>query len=159
MEVKLKKGTIEFYDGIREMPIINKHNLGKLVIQDLQIGDDINSVSRHFETLHKYIGLGKYDEAVSEAKNLHNNFYYMIEGMDISSYSFITFVKSINKEAYNDLSLSGVKETIHRLSDMGLTVGHVEDLLFDLKKKLTMNFVYSFLIDTETYEPSLQLLK
>lgn len=154
-ELKLKKTTVKLYENIREFPVIRKHEFTKLLMQDMQLGDSMDSVGRHFADWHKYIQLGQHREAVQEAKNLHNNFFNMINGIGIRSYSFATFVCSINDKPYEDLSKNGVDRTIRRLDKAGLTQGMVDDFLNEVKKKLTANFQHAFLIDTESVHDSL----
>jgi len=148
-----KKTTVQFYESIKEWPILNKHELGKLVVQDIGVGDSMTSVAQHFITWHNYMKLGKHAEAAQEGINLHNNFFYMIEGISIDSYSFTTYVKSINGVSHTDRTTGGADKIIKQLAEAGLTVGHVEDLLEELKKKLIRNFDPSFLIVTEEVAP------
>jgi hypothetical protein len=127
------------------------------MMQDFHIGDDMGAVGSHFSEWHKYIQLGQYNEAVQETKNLHNNFFNMINEIGIKSYSFATFIHSINDEHFTDLSKNGIDRTTKRLSLAGLTYGMVEDILFELKKKLTANYQRAFLIDTESVHASIPL--
>jgi hypothetical protein len=121
------KVKVELYESIKEQPMLRKHELGKLIMKDINIGDSMDSVAQHFKNWHDMVHLKKYDESVQEMMNLHNNFFYMLNSVSISSYCFVTYVHSIGGKPYTDLSTSGADRVIKQLSEGGLTVGDVED--------------------------------
>lgn len=154
-ELKLSGGKIEVYESIREWPQLRKHELGKLSMLDAQVGDSMDSVGKHFSEWNKFVTIGDFDAANSEAKNLSNNFFYMLSGISIDSYAFVTYIHSINGERYTDLSTSGAEKALKKLKLMGLKAGMVSDQLEELKKKLTTNYEASFLIDMEDLEEAM----
>lgn len=149
------KVKVKLYSSIKEWPQKRKHELGKLAIMDMNIGDSMDSVAQHFKNFHNQVHLKQFKEAAQEGINLHNNFFYMLESISIDSYSFTTYVESIGGKPYRDLSTEGAELCIEQLNKGGITVEQVEEQLFELKKKLTANFDHSFLIAMEQAEPSL----
>lgn len=145
-----RKNVINVYESIKELPIERHHEFQKLVLQDLGIGSDLDAVAKHFSVFHNLLVNNKSGDALMEAKNLHNAFFYILEGINIKSFCFVVMVESINGEKFNDLSESGIKKHIKKISQSGLTQGMVDDVVEDLKKKLKANFEPIFLINTET---------
>jgi len=147
-----RKHTIELYDSIKEITAERDHALNCMITIDLGIGADMDSVAEHFNTLHEHLSNGHREAAQQEAVNLHNNFFMMIEKINTKSLCFALLVKSIDKQPQYDLTDEGCKKVIRKLSHMGLRQSQVEELLSDLKKKLSRNFIPSFLIDMEAGE-------
>ena len=144
-----RNSEVRLFDSIKELSIERYRELKNLSLQDIGIGSDIDSVAEHFSRLHTLLTNEKTTEALQEAKNLHNNFYYMIEKIDIKSFCFVAMIESINGKNIYDFSEEGVKKTIKKLSDLGLKQIQVNDIVEDVKKNLTKNFNPIFLIDTE----------
>ena len=149
------KVKVQLYSSIKEWPQKRKHELGKLAMMDMNIGDSMDSVAEHFKNFHTQVHLKQFTEAAQEGINLHNNFFYMLNSVSIDSYSFTTYVESIGDDPYKDLSKEGAQSCIDQLHEGGITVEQVEEQLLELKKKLTANFDHSFLIAMEQAEPSL----
>lgn len=147
-----RRSQVKLFDSTKELNIERHHEFQKLVLQDVGIGSDMDSVARHFSTLHHLLGNDSPGEAVQETKNLHNNVFYMIDKINIKSFCFVAFVDSVDGRKVTDFSESGVRETIKKLSDMGLKQSDVEEILEDLKKNLKKSFNPTFLIDLEDLE-------
>jgi len=145
----LKQGEVVLFDSIKELNIERHHELQKLIIRDAGIGSDMDAVAGHFSTFHSLLVNQKHNEALKEAQNLHNNIFYMIEKINIKSFSFMCMVHAINGKEYNDFSEEGVKQVLKKLSDSGLKQSEVEDILQDVKKNLKKSFDPTFLISTE----------
>jgi hypothetical protein len=62
----------------------------------------------------------------------------------------MALVAEINGKVWTDFSQEGVEEGIKELDEQGVSQGHVEHYLDELKKKLTASFDPVFLINTET---------
>lgn len=152
-EVKINGGIeIKFYDSIKELPILRYHEFQKAALQDSGIGSDMTAVSAHLSLLHKFLNADKKGQAMRETINLHNNLFFMLEGVNIKSFCFAAMIFSINGKPLNDISEENVKRVIKHLSKNGLTIGLVEDTVEEIKKKLISNFDPSFLVDTPAPE-------
>lgn len=151
--------SVKMFDSIKELPSERYHELNKLILQDVGIGSDMDSVAEHFTRFHTLLTNKKTDEALQEAKNLHNNMYYMIQKINIKSFSFVAMVYSIDGKPITDFSQEEVKKNVKRLSQIGLSQSQCEDVLDDLKKKLTQSFEPIFLINMETEEQLKSLKK
>lgn len=147
-----KHTKIDIYESIKELPINRYHDFQKLILQDVGLGSDIDSIGRHFSQFHTYLTSGKVDDALQEAKNLHNNIFYMIEKVNIKSFSFACLIKTINGNEFYDLSQESIQEKLEELSKLGLTMEHVSDILENVKKKIKQSFEPIFLISSTTLE-------
>ncbi len=144
--------SIKLLDSIKELTSERTHDFNKLVLQDVEIGSDMDAVAGHFSKLGNMLANKKSDEAIQEAKNLHNNIFYMIEKINLKSLCFSVFVHKIDKDFITDFTIDGAKDISKRISKIGLPHEQVEDILEEIKKKLTRNFEPTFLIDMEMKE-------
>lgn len=136
--IQLKgNNTALLYDSIHNMPEERYHEFNKYSLFDLGVGSDMESVNRHHETMDTYLKHGKNDEAIQERRNLHINYFYMIEKINTKSLCFGTFVYKINSEEVGGrITFESLKDTVSRLSKLGLKHGQVSDILEDIKKNL-----------------------
>lgn len=139
--------VVELYSNAKEMPIHRYNELNKLACIDVGIGSKLEDFNSHFTKLHAYLKNKKIDEAIQETKNIHNNFFYMIEKIGVWSFSFCAFIKSIDGKEYEETELEGYHKTIEKLSRKGLTVEKCEDVISEVKKKLIQNLNSVFLTD------------
>jgi hypothetical protein len=139
--LKLKSGTCELWETTKELPARRYNDFQKYLIQDIGIGSEVVDIERHHQNLFRLLGGSQIQEAQTESYNLFQNIVLAIQGINIKHISFACFVHSINGKAVTDYSESNLKNVINKLSDIGLTQGHVEDILEDLKKKLIPNYV------------------
>jgi hypothetical protein len=149
LETTFKINRVILFDSIKELTADRYHELNKLMMLDFGVGSDINSVAEHFSRFHTLLSSGKVDEATQEAKNLHNNFYYIIQGINIRSFCFAAMIKEINGKSVFGFSQQEISERIDKLCQMGLKQTDVQDIVDDVKKNLSRNFEPIFLIDTE----------
>ncbi len=147
--VKLAGKEVVFFESIKEMSIVRHHEFQKLLLQDIGIGSDMDSVAAHFSNLHTLLGGGKHSEAMQEATNMHNNLFCMIDGINIKSMCFASLVHSIDGEEY-ELKEGYIEKVLKRVSKA--QVGKLEEIIFEVKKNLTQNFNPSFLIEGETLQ-------
>ena len=145
--IKPFQTVIELYSNAEEMPIHRFNELNKLACIDVGVGSRLEDFNKHFTKLHAYLKNNKVDEAIQETRNIHNNFFYMIEKIGVWSYSFCAFIKSVNGKPYEGNKLEHHHEMIDKLSKKGLTVGKCEEVINEVKKKLIQNLNSTFLTD------------
>lgn len=138
---------IKLYEDLKELPIDVYHDFNKLLMQDFGIGADMDSIGRHFQRLHGMIKNEKNFEAMKEAKNLHNNFFYIISGINLKSYCFACMVYSVGGKKVKARSKEDADQVLKQIE--GISQGEVEDIVGSLKKKLTANLEPIFLINSE----------
>lgn len=138
---------IKLFDSVKELTVDRYHELQKLALQDMDIGDDIQGVFKHFSKLELFIRNHKPDEAYQELKNLHNNFWFILNGISVKSYCFCVMISEIGGKPVNDFSDYGVEQTLKLITRSGLKERQVVDIVEDVKKNLIQSCEPIFLID------------
>jgi len=137
--LNLKGGKVQIWESCKELPARRWNDFQKYLIQQIGIGSDIADVERHHNNLFQFLAAGKIQEAQNESFNLFQNIVYTIKNINIQHIAFGCFIYSIKGKPISDYSEANLIAVIDKLSDMGLTQGHVEDILDDVKKKLILN--------------------
>jgi hypothetical protein len=125
---------LEILETIRELPINRFTDFQKYLIQDAGIGSSMSDVERHFSMLYKLIGANRTEEAARESYNLHFNIHLAINKISIRHLSFACLIYSIDGDRVVDLSEKNLLQVANRAGELGLTEGHVIDILEDVKK-------------------------
>lgn len=133
--LELAKGKISLYESAKEMPTDLYTTYQKYLIQAAGIGSDMESVSRHYDTLYKFLGAGMTAEAAIETQNLYQSIFLTLNEININHVCFQCWVHSINDVPVGDYSENAMIAQSKRLGKMGLTHGHVIDFLDFVKKK------------------------
>lgn len=145
----IKSHSIKLYESIKELPISRFHEFQKLMLQDMGVGSDMDSIANHFSTLHHLLINNKSSEALQEAKNLHNNLFMMVQGIGIKSFCFASLIHSIDGELVTDLSSEGAKELVSKIEKTRLSYSDVSEIVENVKKNLSRSFDPTFLINQE----------
>lgn len=133
----VSNGTLTLYTSIKQLPITRYNQLNNFYAQQLGMGSDMDSVSKHYSKLDTFLATKDIEKAMIERVNLHYNLFMVLEQTDINSRSFLCFVHSINGQVVGDLDDDDEAEAaLKMLYDTGCTVGDVEDIFDELKKKL-----------------------
>lgn len=141
--VVLKGKTIQLYDSIDELPIVNFQKYNKCLLIDSGIGSDIESVDEHLVNLAKLIKSDK-AKASQELQNLRQNLYMITSNISPKYMAFAALIHSINGKKLTDLSDDSLKAIIKDLGEVRHSV--VTEFLAWVKKKLES--------ELETYFPS-----
>jgi len=130
---------IRLYASVKELPIEVSKQFHAYILQDIGIGNDIESIDSHYSRLAVFIESDRKAEAIEEIKNLRFNLFSMLEKWDFRAMSFACLIQSVNGQPVTDTTLEGLDELIKRLSAAGLTGEMVSDLLADVKKNWIPN--------------------
>lgn len=130
--------SIRLYSSIKEMPVTLYNTAQCYLLQDMGIGSDMQSVDDHFKAFDNLISSGQVEDLLNERNNLRYNFFIMLEKLDFRSMALACYIHSINDMPVDDYSEEHLKELIEYLSGHGLSMQHVEDQLFELKKKISV---------------------
>ena len=147
--LKIKSNTIELFDSITEMTAERDHAINKLIVLDMNVGSTMEHVFQHLSQLSSYAANNKPDEVNQEVKNLHNNFFMMINGINVKYLTFAVFVNKINGRHVKVTTSEEAQAVLDKVLPMGITNSEVLEQLNSLKKKLMTNFEPSFLIGLE----------
>jgi len=131
---KSKGHIVEMYESISELPITRYHVYNKMLLLDSGIGSDIADFDGHLERVCAFIAQKDNDSAIKELQNMRQNIYFIHSALSTTNFALAALIKSIDGKERNDISDEGLAETIALINDM--TIGEVNKLLSDLKKKV-----------------------
>lgn len=127
---------VGYYASIKEMPIEVSRQFNAYILQDIGIGSTFEAVDNHLQRITMFLEQDRKADAIEEIKNLRYGYFSMISKWDYKSLAFGCLVATVNGQPAADTSLEGIHQTIKFLSDKGLTVTILEDLLENVKKNL-----------------------
>ena len=108
------------YDDIDQMPIIRFNKINKYWMLHDNIGSTISDFDKnHYGKL--LMLLDDKDKMKKQLENFRILVYNITNEINVEHLSFACLVYSINDEVCSDLSESGLKGILSRLSDLGLT--------------------------------------
>jgi hypothetical protein len=139
IEIAINSNKVLLYHAADELPIKRYSRFQKYNLIESGVGSDMESIAKHFAKLFEFISYKLHKEALEESKNLYYSFYMMLEEINIPGMAFACLVYSINDEVIVDISEDNLKNTVQRLSDMGLNQKDVEHKVKDVKKKSIEN--------------------
>lgn len=142
-----KKITVEFYDSIEEMPHRRYMKFNKEMMRQNEVGNDITDISKRIERAMSYINSGSSDKAFKELSNARLTFNYSDAQLQPKGLALASMVKSINGIEQTDLTSDGLRRVLSILQDLGITKGEIDDATESIKKKLSKNLKYSFLLN------------
>lgn len=131
---KLSSGkTLEFYQTIREMPIQRWNRFLSLMIQDSELGPDIQSASHKISLAVQMVNEKKFEDFSTLMRNFQLQLYYTFQGISPKAHALAQRIHSID-----GVIIQGEipKEIIDEISnDPEITVGLLEGLTEDFRKK------------------------
>ena len=133
----LKKHIINLYDSIENLPIILFSKVQKYQLIEQGIGSTIADFDKHFEMAIEFLKHDKKDKVIKELSNIRHLFWHSLNEVNPSHMAFCCFIKSINGEEITDYSENSLIKIKEKLSDIGLTQKHIQEL--NVKKKSTKN--------------------
>lgn len=139
----INEKTIQLYDSIDEMPIVNFQKYNKYILLDTGLGSDIDSVDTHIVNLAKLIKADT-KKAVQELQNLRQNMHMIVSEISPKYMAFAALIHSINGKKLDNLSDDYLKCVLDEIKEIKHSV--IADFLVWVKKKLNT--------ELETYFPA-----
>jgi len=136
----LKNGQIKIQESIKELPTWRFREFQKYLVQNSGIGSDITDIARHYENLDLFIASNRLEDAATERTNMHFNFFFMLNGINIQHLAFGVLIEEFGGAKITDHSetnLIVISDRIGKESD--LTQKELEEVLTEVKKKLIPN--------------------
>lgn len=137
--VEVNGTKVTLFSSIKELPLSRYKAMQNYVLQDSGIGNTMQDIDRHLQNTVVLLGKEKLTESKTELTNLRYSFYSMVNGIDYKTKAFACLVKQINGLMCDDISTDGLNTTVEALETLGITVGEVDELWQDVKKKLIPN--------------------
>jgi len=134
-EAHIKGHRVTVYDSIEETNIVRFQKFNQFVLIDAGIGSDLESISRHLNTILTYNKAGEKEQVERAALTMHQAISLVMKGDNPKIKSFAAMVHSINGVP-TELTETGINHTITQLNRIGFKIGDVWQMLAEVKKKL-----------------------
>lgn len=141
---KLKTEVI-FYDSIEEMPHRRYMKFNKEFMRQNEVGNTKLDVAKRIDRAMGFIGANEADKAMKELSNARMAYNYAQAELEPKGLALAAMVKSINGVEVEDITTSGLKNTLAVLQRIGITKKEVETNADSIKKKSNKSLRFSFL--------------
>ena len=142
---KKNKAEVIFYDSIEEMPHRRYMKFNKEMMRANEVGNTTTDVIKRIDRAMGFIGANEADKAMKELSNARMAYNYSQAELEPKGLALAAMVKSINGVEVEDITTSGLKNTLEVLQRIGVTKKEVDGNAESIKKKSSKSLGYSFL--------------
>tara|TARA_R100000655_G_scaffold86253_2_gene126223 strand:- start:123 stop:602 length:480 start_codon:yes stop_codon:yes gene_type:complete len=142
---KKRKREVIFYDSIEEMPHRRYMKFNKEMMRANDVGNTAADIIKRINKAISYVNAKLPEKAVKELANAKMTYAYATNELEPKGLALAAMVKSINGVKCDDITTSGLQNTLKVLQEIGLTKKEIDDTTGDIKKKLKENSKYFFL--------------
>ena len=142
---KKRKTEVIFYDSIEEMPHRRYMKFNKEMMRSNEVGNTMADVIKRINRAMGFIGANEGDKAMKELSNARMAFNYSQAELEPKGLALAAMVKSINGVEVEDITTSGLQNTLEVLQRIGITKKELEHTADGIKKKSNKSLKYSFL--------------
>jgi len=142
---KKKKTEVKFYDSIEEMPHRRYMKFNKEMMRANEVGNSMSDVIKRIDRAMGFIQAKESDKAVRELSNARLAYSYSQAELEPKGLALAAMVKSINGVEVNDITTSGLQNTLEVLQNIGMSKKELDHNADSVKKKLNKSSKYSFL--------------
>lgn len=131
--VKINGKTLQMYDGIDELPVVNFQKYNKYILLDSGIGSDADAIDAHLVQLARLIK-SDLKKATRELQNMRLNMRMVVCEISPLYMAFTALIHSIDGERLTDLSDDNLKRIFEELNKEKHS--KIVEFLLGFKKKL-----------------------
>lgn len=142
---KKKKTEVKFYDSIEEMPHRRYMKFNKEMMRANEVGNSMTDVIKRIDRAMGFIQAKESDKAVRELSNARLAYSYSQAELEPKGLALAAMVKSINGVEVDDITTSGLQNTLEVLQNIGMSKKELDHNADSVKKKLNKSSKYSFL--------------
>ena len=142
---KKKKTEVKFYDSIEEMPHRRYMKFNKEMMRANEVGNSMTDVIKRIDRAMGFIQAKESDKAVRELSNARLASSYSQAELEPKGLALAAMVKSINGVEVDDITTSGLQNTLEVLQNIGMSKKELDHNADSVKKKLNKSSKYSFL--------------
>ena len=142
---KKKKTEVKFYDSIEEMPHRRYMKFNKEMMRANEVGNSMADVIKRIDRAMGFIQAKESDKAVRELSNARLAYSYSQAELEPKGLALAAMVKSVNGVEVNDITTSGLQNTLEVLQNIGMSKKELDHNADSVKKKLNKSSKYSFL--------------
>lgn len=140
--LKLGKHTIEQYDSIDELPMARYQKFSKFMLVDAGLGSDIDHFAEHANRIAAFIRADRKEDALKEIRNMVQCVNLICNEVSPAFLAYASLIKSIDGEAFDDLSEDGLLKVKDKLADVPFVDLFAK--LGEVKKKLESELTLYF---------------
>ena len=137
---KKKEREVIFFDSIEEMPHRRYMKFNKEMMRSNDVGNTTADIVKRINKAISFINAKLPDKAIKELANARMT--YATNELEPKGLALAAMVKSINGVKCEDITTSGLQNTLKVLQDIGITKKEIDDTSGDIKKKLKENLKY-----------------
>lgn len=134
MKIEVNGNALEFYDSIKELPILRKHEFEKTILMLSGVGSNLMDYDVHFNRVILFIDKGNESQAKQELLNQRQQYFLLISNFSIECLAFVWLIKGCEIS-----SIEEAKEKHNELLKMGITSEQVESVISNVKKNYFPN--------------------
>ena len=142
---KKRNTEVIFYDSIEEMPHRRYMKFNKEMMRSNEVGNTMADIIKRINRAMGFIGANEAEKAMKELSNARMAFSYSQAELEPKGLALAAMVKSINGVEVEDITTSGLQNTLEVLQRIGITKKDVENTADGIKKKSNKSLKYSFL--------------
>lgn len=135
---------ITYYAAIDELPSERYVAFQKRLILAEEVGSDLPAIAERLSRWGERAAAGRIEECHEEAGHLYGAVALLLNGEHQDALAFAALVSRVGDVPADDLSYEGLRATAKRISDAGLSVGQIAELLTGVKKKLRTELKQAF---------------
>lgn len=133
-KIQFNNRTIEVYDSIEELPIVNFQKYNKYLLIDSGIGSDVDSIDEHIIKIAKFIKNADSQKAMQELLNMRQNLFMINSGISPRYLAFAALIHKVDGEEVKDLSDDSLKELLTKINE--IKHNKILAFLLEFKKKI-----------------------
>ena len=140
IEKSISGHKVVFYDSVEDLPIVQFHRYSKFLLVEGGIGDTIQDIDRHISRVINFLNDRK--KAVQELMNLRHCIYVVATEQDIRMKATLCLVKSVDGEAWEDYSDSGLQRLYELLNKVSLK--ELDEIATEVRNAIDENLLQYF---------------
>ena len=138
MKISYNGHDIEMYDSIQDLPIGRYEKHATYGIVDSSAGSSLYDIKANVTKAASLIDIDK-DQAKQVLQNAQVGIEMIVTSINPELMSFAVLVKSIDGEAHDDISETGIRNTLDKIKKQGWIFTTISNALQAVKKKLQRN--------------------
>lgn len=118
-EVTIKNKPVRIYAEIEELPIRRYNLFNKYLFINSQVGSDLTDINKRLSDV--VVCVENKEKIKTAIENLYMLFGFLEKEVNVKQMAFAVLVQSIDGVDCFDISKEGLRQTLDKLSDLGLT--------------------------------------
>lgn len=134
--IEVKGGhKVEIYDTAERMTMKRYQRFNKFLMIDNEVGSDFADFNSRLAKSIAFLKKGMRDEGVAELENWRQMVYNAFTEYSPKGMALAILVHSINGEIRDDITASGLKDTLDKLEAIGFMQETATETVSEVKKK------------------------